>query len=578
MSLLFVASLWLAAAADPSPSLPVKPGPFESSPLQSALQLTVDAKNGDTISGEKDFRVTVASQDAINQVEFYVGDELRDTETSTPYVFPLDTVELPDGAVTVRFKAYSVQSKTVEKTLMLTVDNGKSKGADFHVQAAQDDLTDSKYKEAATEGRIALSIDGKSVGAKIVLARANLGLKALDRAQKYAEDATTQDPKNVEALQLLAAVDVRRAFNTFAAQGADRSEVVSNIGEALKAAVTAQKESLDVQTDAIGDATDANALKLSDAANLAERYSLTLSALQHRMEADPKNPKVVDRLAYAQMRSGRYQDALNTLALAQSHAPLDAYGDAVLAVVLLQVGKIADADQAIKNGIEADPDDMGVRTAQAFFALKENKTAVLSGIAADLAKDQAQRVSVNYFLMCLYDRQQRYVDARKAFEKGVLAQPAYPDLYIEQANNSLQPSFIVRKNPTDKQRQDDQIEKAQGIVLAKMYFETALIARPEASDALAGMAVISLLGSDKPSAVKYGEASRDASPDSAIGHYAVAAAYLASGRANDARTELHKAAELDPSNLQGRPIPNADSVWRYLVSGGRIPVLSPPQG
>lgn len=567
MSLLFVASIWLAAAL-----------PNPGSPAQAGLQINVDAKNGDTIGGVRDFRVTVASQDAINQVEFYVGDELKQTETSTPYVFPLDTIDQPDGDVTVRFKAYSVQSKTAESTFTFHIDNMKSKGADFHVQAAQDDLSVSKFKEAATEGRIALKIDSMSEGAKIVLARANLGLKALDRAQKYAEDATTQDPKNVEALQILAAVDVRRAFNTFANQDSEKGEVVNNIGEALKAAAKAQKDSLDLQVDALGTATDANVLQVADAANLAERYSLTISILQHRLENEPQNVKFVDRMAYAQMRSGRFQDGLNTLALAQGHGTLDAYGDAILAVILLQVGKTTEADQALKNGIEADPDNLGIRTAQAFFALKESKTAVLASAATDLAKDQSQRVSVNYFLMCLYDRQQRFSEARKAFEKGVLAQPAYPDIYIEQANNSLGLNFSKRTYDTDAQKRDAQAQKDQGLALAKMYFETALISRPEASDALAGMAVLSLIQKDNANAVKYAEASRDASPDSGVGHYVAAAAYQAAGRSNEAHIESDKAAQLDPSNLQGRPIPSADAVWRYLVSGGRIPVLSPPQG
>jgi hypothetical protein len=127
MNILLCASAWLALL----------------SPGQGPLQINVDAKNGDTISGERNFRVTVDSSDAVNQVEFYVGDDLRDTETSTPYVFPLDTVDESDGDVKVRFKANTVQSKTVEKILTLHIDNEKGKGAEFHVQAGLSDLTES---------------------------------------------------------------------------------------------------------------------------------------------------------------------------------------------------------------------------------------------------------------------------------------------------------------------------------------------------------------------------------------------------------------------------------------------------
>ena len=95
---------------------------------QGALSLNVNAKDGDTIGGQEDFKVTVQSAQQINQVEFYVGDELRSTETSTPYTFPLDTVDMSDGDLTVRFKAYTIQNKTAEKTLKLHIDNQKSKG------------------------------------------------------------------------------------------------------------------------------------------------------------------------------------------------------------------------------------------------------------------------------------------------------------------------------------------------------------------------------------------------------------------------------------------------------------------
>jgi Flp pilus assembly protein TadD len=110
-----------------------------------------------------------------------------------------------------------------------------------------------------------------------------------------------------------------------------------------------------------------------------------------------------------------------------------------------------------------------------------------------------------------------------------------------------------------------------------MYFQTALVARPEASDALAGLCLVSILKGEKPDAIKYATASRDAAPDVAIGHFALAAALAVSGRSAEARTELDLAAKLDPISLGSRGIPNAAQVWNYLEIGGRIPVLAMPQ-
>ena len=57
------------------------------------VDLNVNLKNGEILSGTRSFRVMVQADDPINQVEFYVGDELRDTDSSTPYEFKLDTIE-----------------------------------------------------------------------------------------------------------------------------------------------------------------------------------------------------------------------------------------------------------------------------------------------------------------------------------------------------------------------------------------------------------------------------------------------------------------------------------------------------
>ena len=47
-------------------------------PQNSAIQVNVNAKTGDTVSGTQTFRVTVDSSSAIQQVEFYIGDPLAD--------------------------------------------------------------------------------------------------------------------------------------------------------------------------------------------------------------------------------------------------------------------------------------------------------------------------------------------------------------------------------------------------------------------------------------------------------------------------------------------------------------------
>ncbi|HWD41844.1 MAG TPA: Ig-like domain-containing protein [Fimbriimonas sp.] len=537
-------------------------------PQNSAIQVNVDAKNGDTVSGTKVFRVTVDSSTAIQQVEFYIGNTLADTETSTPYMFTLDTIEDPDGDLKIRFKAYTAENKTAEKALTLHVDNKRSAGAPFHIQAGLDALTDSKWQKAIDEGRIAMKIDPQSTGARIVLARANLGMNVLDKAQNYAEQATQQDPKNDTAYQLLAGINIKRAFSTYAKEGADKSQVMSSISDSFKSAIDARNKSLDIEVDGAGAPSGDNLLRYVDVALAASRFSLAIAPLQDAIKSDPKNLKVVDRLAYAQLRSGRYNDALETLRYAKSQTNLDAYADAVLAEVYWQFNDTANATQAMVTANEEDPDDLGVRTAQAYIALKQNKTSVLAGLVKDLARDQGQRADVNYFLMALSDRLQQYNEARTYFQTAVLAEPTMSDIYVEQANYSIDQSFQKDRKPEDK---------AQDYAEAKMFYQLAAQARPEAVDALAGIASVNMFLRNVQDAVRYAEAARDAAPDAALGHYVCSGAYQLAGRLNEAQTEMKRASQLDQGNLEGREIPSPTAVWKYLIAGGRVPVMSRPQ-
>jgi len=111
----------------------------------------------------------------ITQVEFYVGSDLRDADTSTPYEFKLDTLEVEDGELKVTFAAYTSDGKSTKKALSLTVDNGVSKGAEFHVQQGEEFLRNSKWDDAINAGRVALKAKKGFNPARMVLARAYMG-------------------------------------------------------------------------------------------------------------------------------------------------------------------------------------------------------------------------------------------------------------------------------------------------------------------------------------------------------------------------------------------------------------------
>lgn len=531
------------------------------------LALSIDAKDGDTIHGERTLRVSVTSDAAINQVEMYVNGELRDTDTSTPYEFKLDTVGMDDGPIKLRFKAYTVESKSGEKSITLTVDNELSKGAAYHVSKGNDLLSDGKYAEARDQGKIALKIEKGNVGARIVLARAYSGLGELDQAQLQAEEAKATDPNNATALNLLAGINVRRAFNIYAKPDADRAEVLKQIKDALSAAVTSRKAALDAAVDNMKP-DPANPLPYADAALRARRYGAAITVLTAAFAMDQKNPAIGERLAYAQLRSDRTQDALNTLkSLQRAAGSLSGYASALKAVALADSGDDAGSDDAMRDAVLSDSENLGVRTAQAYIALKRNQTSAIARLSSDLQKDQGQRPDVRYFQMAVAAHGQDYGQADRAFQVGVLAEPASPDLYVEYANDAI--AITQRANIDAK-------AKAQHYAEARVYFETALLARPEASEALAGLAMVSAFENKPAESVRYAQAAVSAAPNDAGAYYALAAAQSLARNVAAAQAANDKAQRLDPKYLGGRQIPDAPAVWRYLETSGRPVVLAAP--
>ena len=184
----------------------------------------VMVKNGDSLTGEVQFRAIVQTDHPIQAVEFYVGDDLRESDGSTPYEFKLDTLSEEDGNIKLRFKGFTTEGQNVEKVLNLVVDNGVSKGAEFHVNKGNDLIASGKYDDAITEGRIAQKADKASLGARILLARANYAKGAFDKAQKFAEDALELDKNNRAAKEVIISLKVQQAFNAVSRTTEDRRD------------------------------------------------------------------------------------------------------------------------------------------------------------------------------------------------------------------------------------------------------------------------------------------------------------------------------------------------------------------
>lgn len=541
-------------------------GLFATSAM-ARITINVDAKDGDKISGERTFRVTVQADNVVNKVEFYVGNDLRGEDDSTPYTFRLDTLTLDDGPLKVKFSAYTSEAESASKVIEVVVDNGMSKGVDFHLNLGNEALTSSKWDEAILAGRLILKIDPNSVAGRILLARANLGKGVYDAAQKFAEDVVAKEPSNLDALELLGAINLQRAFATYN-RGSDRAETLKQIATAVKSAVDARRRALDASLDKFGSPTSANLTEYADLAVKAQRYSMAIEKLAPEFRKDTRQPAIANRLLYAQMRAGRLADAYRTLDQYVKGNMMDGYGYALKAILLLQLGQTAESGDAEREALLSDGENLGVRTTQAFLALKRNATSTLGRLAGDLSKDEGQRTEVNYYLSALYFMTGDLERSGRALERAVLTEPVNYDMYVEAGNQRIFTSQRQGMSSEDAKYQRE---------LARVFFEAALVARAESFEALTGLAVLDLIEGKTADALKMAKAAVAAGPEYAGAHYALSAAFAKNGQATEANKAALEAGKWDKANLDGRGAPEPLEAWRYFYRFARTPYIVVPK-
>ena len=382
--------------------------------LFGPITINVDAKDGEAVMGERLLRVTVQADNPVTQVEFYVGEDLRETDTSTPYEFRLNALDEKDGNLKVTFAAYTTESESARKSLTFKIDNGVGKGADFHVERGLGLLTAGKFDDAINAGKVAMKATPSYNPARLLLARAYFAKGVYDQAQKFAEDVVTAEPNNADARELLSGINLQRAFTTFN-RGGEKAETLATIAVALKSAAENRRINLEARLEAIGAPTDANRLAYADAALRAHRYSAVINALATPFIREPSNNAVANRLVYAYVRTGRFDDARNALNQVKRNGALDGYGNALAAVLEATAGNEAASDEAMTEAILGDGEDLGVRTAQVYVALKRGKLTAMKSQASDLARDAGQRPEVNYYLSILLNATQDYSGSQKRF-------------------------------------------------------------------------------------------------------------------------------------------------------------------
>ncbi len=532
---------------------------------RQSITVTVNAKAGESIAGIRHFRVNVASDNPITQVEFYVGSELRDSDSSIPYDFDLDTVEEKDGPLELTFAAYSRRGDSQKQVVRVDIDNKVAEGAGAHVKMGADFLRNSDFDNAILQGRIALKIAADNNEAREMISRAYLGKGMLDKAQKYAEDWHTAQPNDTSASDLLSTIDLHRAFSTLS-RGGSRDDTFNSINEAFRRAITTRQTILQERLDKLTPPSSDNLIEYADTAIAARRYSLAITALMPEYRAHVSRNEITNRLAYAQLQAGRKEDALNTLTQVKRLSKLDAYGNGMMAMIAALSQDYKAAQQYIDAGGEIDSSNLGLRTAEAFIALRSRNASDLSKVATALYNDAGERPEVTYYMQALATLTGTFEDSRKYFEATVYADPLAEAGYIEEGNNAL--LFAVKGSQSEQQF------RAKS---AKAMFETALLVRPESYRALIGMSLGALLMGDKQTGLRYARAAVKTAPTQPAALYALSAALNANDDARSAYDADRLAWKYDKGTLDGYPVPTPMEAWAYYDQYDRIPVMVAPR-
>jgi tetratricopeptide (TPR) repeat protein len=563
--------------------------------------LKPDITDGETITAPRTIKVRVQSDSLVTQVEFYVNDDLRDSATSTPYTFQLDPLAEKDGDEKLTFTAYNSDGVKASKSVNVHINSGAAKGAEANTQAAHDFLTQSKWDDAIYSARIALKATPDYVPAQLALARGFLGKGVYDKAQEFAEDALRNSPNNPEGLELLSVIELKRVFNVFAVSGG-RDAVLNTTAEAIGKAIDSRRKVLDQQFDKLAMPSPGGELAYADTADRTQHYSAAISVLLAPFTNGGLKTACGDRLGYSQLRLGRLDDLMKTLALMKTAGTLDGYSYALWAVAAEYLSDTKTADDKIREAIEQAPNNIGVQTAQVYIALHRNNLPTMSGLANALAADQGQLPEVNFYLSVMDDRLNKHDDADTAYETTVLTEPLSFEMYVERGNEALQTIQTKAEKGEDRTYHEH--------VAEKMY-AAARQAKPDSAEALTASAILQIIEDKLNDAGPMADAAVNAAPDYACAHYVAACYYStlqaklgasvdtirqanrngidtetqakidtakrqAADAGKKANTEIAAARKLDPKKLGGAEMPKVSEVFQYFYTSGGLPVITAP--
>jgi len=528
------------------------------------IKIKSNVKEGDVLGGAYTLVVTCDAASTVTQVEFYLDDNLVNSDSSTPYEFKLDTLTEPEGDHVLTIAAYTTDGSSKTEKVKFKIDNKIALGAKAHTERAEEALRDQKFDDALFAGRVALKADPKYVPAMIVLGRAYLGKGVYDEAQKYLDDATEAQPTNYYAWDMLAQLQVRKAINV-RVTGADLAKAAEDEKIAYMAAIDAHRKSLDIQLNNLGNPTAANRAQRLDLMQRMGHLSEARAEVKVANGNELNNVQMLNTGMYLDLRRSSLADAQKTYSDITKKGLADGITYALGACLASLQGDDANADVRIQQAIKMDRSSLLIKLAQAFVTVDRGKNAAARALAGDLASSDYVDPQVFYYLARIYYELGEYEQSRSAYENALIQDPMIAEIYVSRGLEALRESTRAT---------GDAQKRLRGI--ADNYFEIALKAKPESPDALIGKGLVSAYSGDKSGALKYGAAAQVVGGQAAWVNYVVSGLFAYGGQLDKANNSLQTAVKQNPTGIAIIAIPSVADSFKYLVKWGRTPVLVHP--
>lgn len=263
------------------------------------VQIILEKKDGDKISDVATIVVKALSNDGIDKVEFRVDDQLKSTDTSTPYTYDWDTIVDTEGEHTLSITAYDSNGVSKRTTVKLVIDNEIGGGVAGVLEKARAALADKDYEATVRFCRRVIKAEPTNVEGARALAGAYSLKKDWNRAVAALEKAPTIE-ESLGGMQDMAYYRIQRAllpensanfFNDFVKTDETKHKIGTlMVKEAIKKSAT----------DSIG---------IGDALYNSGRFAEAVAEYQ-KVGSKEESPKpAIARLALAYIAIGQYDQA-----------------------------------------------------------------------------------------------------------------------------------------------------------------------------------------------------------------------------------------------------------------------------